>query len=269
MAEIIYTNVSSNRIRDSLSQLPAMMAGRAPDAYGLVSGFKMRMAWAVTNSFVEAFIDKGRGKIDEAGESWKELSPAYLAYVRPMAKRKGHGSRQPPQAGKMAPGGREGRTNDGLLNDKQMQQWKQIFARTLARLQFQMDLSEAKQFAAAIAWNQLKKLGAKTKLQQFGTRKVQIGVDRGILLGSISPGQLQDNGADASFEFEEPEGYVRKDPGTLTVGTNVPYAIGFHKQRRLWPKPINFPSMWWDDWFDVALGGLRFAAREIARRGAA
>ena len=268
MAEVIYTTASSNRIREEIARFPAMMAGSAPDIYGLVKGFKTRMAWAFTSSIVEAFIDKGRGNTDEAGETWKPLTKEYLAYVRPMAKRKGVGSRQPPKAGKQAPGGnRENRTNDGFLNEKQMREWKRIFARTLARLQFEMDYSDAKKMAAAVAWNRLKRQGAKTKLQQFGTRKVQIGVDRGILLGSISPGQLNESGADASFQFEDAQGYLQDNAGMMAVGTNVPYARGFHKQRRMWPKPVNWPSVWWEDWLEVSRGGLRFVAREIAKRG--
>ncbi len=264
--EVVYTNASSNRIREAMRQFPAMLAGREADQYGLSSGFKTRLGWAFTTSIVEAFIAKGRGRADEAGETWKPLSKAYLAYVRPMETRKGVGSRNPPQGGKWAPGGKDGRENDGLLNDRQKKLWKRTFARTLAVLQYTMDLEEAKGLAAAVAWKDVKKIGGKTKLDKFGNRKVQIGVDRGILLGSLSPGELSDT-PDPSFQFEQPEGYLNQSAGQMTVGTTVPYAAGFHKKRRLWPAPINWPSLWWDDWLDVALGGMRFVAREVARRG--
>ncbi|MGC4002885.1 MAG: hypothetical protein QM811_07025 [Pirellulales bacterium] len=267
MAEVVYTTARSNRIRDAMREFPGMFSGRVPDRYGLVAGFKMRMAWSFTSTIRDACETKGRGRADEAGDSWKPLSKAYLAYQRPMEIRKGVGSRNPPRGGKWAPGGRDGRNNDGLLNEKQKQLWKRTFARTLARLQFTMDYDEAKRFAAAIAWNAVKKIGGKTKLDKFGSRRVQIGVNNGVLMNSLSPGQLTQSGPDATFRFDDPHGYVEQQLGTMTVGTDVPYAAAFHKQRPLWPTPEKWPSFWWDDWLEVALGGIRYIARDVARRG--
>ncbi len=234
--------------------LPALLAGKTDDPYGIARGFKLRVAFAFFMVLKEAFIVKSRGGTDEAGIKWPPLSPEYLAYTRPMG-RGGSGSRQPPNAGGSAPG-RAG--NDGFMTPLDLAIWRRDYAQALAWLSASEDPGLAKGHAAAIAWNKAKQRGVKTKLQVFGQRQVEILRDRGILFNSLSPGVLNENGVDASYAPPENQ-IVTDQPGMLIVGTNVPYAY-YHQvnpgRRPIWPKDGTLPSAWMDEIIEVAVSGL-------------
>lgn len=228
------------------------MSGRARDTHGIASGFRARMAWTFFSLVMPAFQVKGRGGTDEAGDSWPELSAAYLAYQRPIT------GRQRPKAGKLAPGGK-----DGLLTKAQLASWRHIYARQLLRLSSSHQPTDAKSIAAAIAWSVIKKQGAKTKLAdpRFGGRQVgsyQILVDEGTLRRSIQPGELVGTG-EVTYQKPDNGQIVEGRPGQVVVGSSVPYAKAHHEgvgvpQRRLWPE--QFPASWWRQIMDQAAAGI-------------
>lgn len=238
-----------------IRSLPAVLAGRAPDPHGIGRGFRLRMAFAFFSVVKEEFIVKSRGGTDAAGIKWRPLSREYLAYQRPMG-RNGSGSRQPPRAGGLAPGG-----HDGFMSQKQLKAWRACYAHVLNALVLKgVPVDEAKGRAAATAWARAKKSGVRTKLDVFGSRDVEILRDRGILFNSLSPGVVLDNGPAADYSPPTGDGgqnqVVRDDGSSLLVGTNVDYAERNHRIRPLWPPDGRLPQEWWDEILDAGVSGL-------------
>jgi hypothetical protein len=171
--------------------------------------------------------------------------------------RNGQGSRSPPKAGGLAPGGK-----DGFMTEAQLARWRRVFGMHLARLAAAgtLDTPEIEGAAAAMAWNDAKRSGVKTKLEVFGTREVEILRDRGILFNSLSPGTFAESGVDASYS--PPDGQVvRLDlPGEFFVGSNVDYLF-FHQvqpgDRPVWPKDGNLPEIWLIEIAEVGASGLQ------------
>lgn len=248
----IFTSAENKpQIAKLIRDLPGILSGKVEDTFGITRGFKLRMAFAFFSIIKEAYIVKSRGGTDEAGIKWPKLSREYLAYQRPMGQN-GKGSRQPPVAGKLAPGG-----NDGFMTPDDLKRWRGIYGSTLVRLAMQVPLGEAKQRAAMIAWADAKRNGVKTKLDVFGSRDVEILRDRGILFNSLSPGILRDDKVDAIYTKPSEGQVLDLLPGVLLVGTNVEYAE--HHQngiRPIWPKDGELPQVWIDEIVEVGVSGL-------------
>lgn len=252
-----------------IALLPIMFAGRAPDVLGVVQGFKARLAVAFWSKIKLAFIEKSRGGTDETGVKWAPLTKAYLAYQR----RFGPGEKAALKAGAglgkgnhLAPGGK-----DGLLNAAQLKEWQQVYARNVAWLSKRHPEGDAKGIAAGVAWNVIKAHGAKTKLDVFGSREVEILRDTGILFNSISPG------AESGGRYSPPADQIFEDrPGELIAGTSVKYAAAHNygnpkkglPARQILPPADKVPESWLDDFAEQARDGFIFAAHEIARRAA-
>jgi len=256
---IIYCKASKRaEIERLIRLLPAILAGRVPDRDGVAHGFRMRMAWMFFSLVKEAFIVKSRGGVDECGIRWPKLSAKYLAYQRPMG-RGGRGSRNPPRAGGLAPGG-----NDGFMSKADLARWRKTYATALGRLML-AGVADAKSRAAAIAWAQAKRNGVKTKLGVFGDREVEILRDRGLLFNSLSPGVVTDSGADAGY-VPAVDQVADADASSLTVGTAVSYARWHHYGKRpFWPRDGRLPDSWWEDILEVAWSGIVELLKERGR----
>ncbi len=154
----------------------------------IVQGVFLAIGFAALSDIHADFVRKARGDVGEDGNKWPRLSPKYLAYGRRFGP--GEQSRLKAAAGlgranSKAPGG-----NSGLLTASQLKRWRQIYGTRLARFAASMPLAQAKAKAAAIAWATLKAEGAKTKLEVYGNRQVEVLRDTGILLNSLSMGQM-------------------------------------------------------------------------------
>ncbi len=228
-------------IRQALATIPsaARQGGAAADA------MMVRIGMVLLGRIKQAFIVKSRGGTDDAGDSWKPLSPKTIAYSKTRKRgrtktEKGRDS-QPSQA----------------LTKKQRDRWWQVYGRQLAR--YKGD----KGHAAAVAWIVLKGEGAQTLVQKYGGQKVDILRDTGILLNSLSPGVASS------------EQVFRVGRGEVIVGTNRKGAAAHHKgvpgrnlpQRRLWPLVSRWPATWWADIRDQVKQGLLDIATLIARNG--
>ncbi len=242
-----------------LRKLPAMLAGNAPDVHGIAAGFKARLGYALLSLIAPNFNELGRGMQGADGDKWAPLSRAYLAYGRRFGK--GEQKRLKEQHGlgrghRFSPGGKQ-----GLLNAQQLKQWNQIYSFHLKRLAFRMPFEQAKDAAAGITWNKMKAQGAKTKLEVYGGRTVQILVDTGRLRDSIQPGVLLENGAEATYQKPANQLFDVDTPGKLIVGSNDKKATWHHnakpprKRRRLWPE--RFPSDWWRQILGAGISGLQ------------
>lgn len=208
----------------------------------------------------EDFITKARGGTGADGTRWPRLSPKTLAYSR----RFGPGEQA---ALKRAAGlGRSNRfapgKNKGLLSAAELKQWRAIYASRLARFAASVPLGEAKAKAAAIAWAEMKRRGAKTKLEVYGNREHEILRDTGVLANSLSIGASSD-----SQVFDLLENGVR-------VGTKVAYAARHHyggkgvPARPIMPDPNKIPQQWRMDILNAGMRTLASALASSLQRGA-
>ena len=117
----------------------------------------------------------------------------------------------------------------------------------------------------------LKEEGAKTKLEVYGNRQVEILRDTGVLFNSLSPGRLDDAGGSPSYSPPSGDGGDQQIFESLTngviVGTNVPYAR-IHNEgdaskgipaRPIVPKVA--PQVWLDRWTNVGMEAVANALR--------
>jgi hypothetical protein len=272
MPDVVYFRGSRQQAREVMYQLVAMLAGRTADTHNLARGVFYAVGFSVLSDVKTDFIAKARGGTGADGRKWRPLSKEYLAYGRRFGP--GEQAALKKQAGlgkahRYAPGG-----NLGLLTAAQLRRWKQIFAAALARLRMSSDdsLRELKARAAMIAWAQLKREGAKTKLEVYGNRQVEIGRDTGILFNSLSPGEL--SGGAASMVYTKPsvdggeQQVFQSLSNGIIVGTNVPYAGPFNKLRPFLPKGEEMPIAWQENMATTANVALLAAAKHLYAMGA-
>lgn len=238
---------SSSELQATLANLPAILAGRAPDPYGIARQLQLRVGVRLLSLIQADFITKARGGTGVDGITWPKLKRATIA-----------GRRPPPHK-------KRGERPMGLLTDAQDKKWRKLFASKLSQLLTKHggNLADAKARAAAFAWTQLKSEGAKTRLETLGGRTVQMLRDTGELLNSFSPGiENQPSGA---------EGQVfRTGPGSVIVGTNkktwhhrgVP---GRLPARPFWPEQM--PPAWRAKLSETARRGLARIIRDLVSRG--
>lgn len=195
---------------------------------------------ALLDRIQEAFAAKSQGGTDEAGESWKPLSPRTIA------------GRIYKRAGRTRTGSARAAHPSQALTPKQRERWWQVYRQYLGRFRrgargVQGGLIVAtpadKSAAAKVAWTVLKREGAHTLLDKYGKDKVDILRDTGELMESLTP----NSGSNRSV--------FRVLPGQVEVGTSRPYALAHHlgvprknlPKRALWPAPQKWPSSWWYD----------------------
>lgn len=248
-------------------ELVQTLAGEVPDRYGIARGVYWALGQAALTDIKRDFIRKARGHTGEDGRKWPALSREYLAYGRRFGKTEQAKLKKAAGLGKrhsFAPGG-----NKGLLTKEQLAQWRYLFATKYARLALSMNDGEAKARAAQYAWAVMKRRGAKTKLEVFGNRTVEILRDTSILLNSISPGELTPAGYEKPTEPGGDQQIFDLFAGGVIVGTNVPYAATHNfgdpnrgiPERRFIPDPV--PDAWLERWGEI-VGQAFLAAAQLA-----
>jgi len=248
--------------------LVAQLTGREPDKHGVARGYLLALGVAALSKIKDAFITKARGGTDEMGITWPPLSKAYLAYGRRFGRGEQAALKKSAGLGKQhrfAPGG-----DKGLLTADQLKQWNRIFARKAARFALSGE-PNPKAHAAAVAWIVMKSLGAKTKLEVFGNRQVEILRDTGVLFNSISPGIVS---GDGSYTPQDQQIFDIR-AASVTVGSNVPYANVHDKgharrptmpRRQIFPdSESQIPESWWQDWLDRSARALESGAALVMR----
>ena len=228
----VHTQTTRPQVRQLVTSLPATAraGGHIADA------MMVRAGMALLGRIRAAFVVKARGGTDEAGLSWKPLSPKTIAYGK--TRQRGRGGRT------RAERGRDTHPSQAL-NQRQQARWWEVYRRQLAI--YRGDRGHA----AAVAWLVLKREGAQTLVDKYGHRQVEILRDTGLLLNSLSPG-IQ--GGDQVF---------RVFGGGAVVGTNRKGAAAHHRgipgrlpQRRLWPEPRDWPGSWWRGIIDQIKQGV-------------
>lgn len=260
---ITTTRDQKPQLRQLVRNLPGILSGRIHDVGGIALGFRSRIGYSILSLIIPNFNDLGRGMSGADGDKWKALSKAYLAYGRRFGPTEQRDLKKAAGLGKthsMAPGDKK-----GMLTPEQVKQWRKIYADRLAWYIMREPDDKAKRHAAAVAWIIMKSRGAKTKLEVFGNRQVQILVDTGRGRGSLTPGTITEFGPNAQYQKPTGLGAVDQEfdvsnPNAVVVGTNVGYMGAHHRgnkrlpRRRLWPE--EFPQEWWNHIIGVAISGL-------------
>lgn len=240
-------------------RLKDILTGRASDPQGIARGVFMAIGLAALSDIKDDFVRKANGETGEDGNKWDDLAPATKAYGRRFGPGEQAALKAAAGLGKKhrhAPGEKK-----GLLTANQQKLWNRIFATRLQRFLLSMPPADAKARAAQIAWAEVKRMGGKTKLSVYGSRKVQILRDTGVLLNSLSPGELTGD------SYSKPSGpggddqIFRTIQNGIIVGTTVPYAGAQNKTRPFLPKDP--PQVWLDRWEKVAERAIAVAVRMI------
>jgi hypothetical protein len=269
----IYFHGTRQQAKSVVRRLKDILIGRASDPQRLAYGVFLAIGFAALSDIKDDFVRKADGGTGEDGVKWPDLSPAYKAYGRRFGKGEQSALKKAAGLGKanrFAPG-----QNKGLLTAHQLKIWRGIYGTRLQRFLVSMPEPAAKARAAQIAWAELKRMGAKTKLSVFGSRKVQILRDTGILLNSLSPGRLDGGQYSKPSEDGGEEQICQTIANGVIVGTNVPYAAVHNNgsaakgipARPFLPKG-EAPQVWQERWEKVAGDAIDVAIR-LAYEGAA
>lgn len=261
----IYFHGTRDMARRLARRVVLMLTGREADSGRIARGVFLSIGFAALNSIKQDFITKSRGGTGEDGVKWPPLSKEYLAYQR----RFGPGEKAALK--KSAGLGKANRfgigQNTGLLTAAQKKRWQSIFGTRLARFSLSMPLAAAKTRAAQIAWATLKLEGAKTMLEVYGTRQVEILRDTGVLFNSLSPGQLDSPGPSAVYSPPTGDGGDKQVFELLgngvIVGTNVPYAAAHQDGKRPFLPVTSVPERWEQNWLDAGLQALEIGVSEL------
>ncbi len=269
MSRRVYFRGSRDDARRIVVKLSLALTGRDHAAAGVARSVFIAIGMAALSDIKADFVRKARGGTGEDGVKWKPLKKETIAYSRRFGK--GEKSSLKKAAGlgrghRFAPGGRP-----GLMSATQLKQWKAIYASVLRRLMASADAGEAKSRAAKIAWAVMKKRGVKTMLQVFGNRSVETLRDTGVLLNSLSPGQMVGDG------YQKPAGVGDDQVFDITargviVGTNVPYAPTHQNgdpERGVPARPFlpvgDPPEVWRQRWLDVGATAVAAGLTRLLR----
>lgn len=273
VARITVTSDHKPSLVELVRKIPAIITGHVQDVDGIGAGFRARFGYTLFSLIGPNFELMSRGGAGADGTKWPPLTKEYLAYGR----RFGPGERRAlkEQAGlgkqhRFGPGDRL-----GLLTPEQLRVWRRTYAQQLAWRAMRQDDKQAAEIAARIAWATVKKQGARTMLEVYGNRQVQILVDTGVMAGSLQPGVLYQNGPEA--RYDKPTGMGGEDqifeehPGRIVLGSNNEKADWHHnaknpkRRRRLWPAEI--PTGWWREILGTCISGLLRISENYTRRG--
>lgn len=242
---VVTSQATSEQLESLWEKLPKVLSGAAPDPWGVAQGLQLRLGMVLLSKIRQDFETKSRGGTGEDGIKWVPLTKQTIANRRP------------------APRKRKDERPRGLLTADEDARWSKIFAQRKARFLLQGESDkEASIRAAKIAWTILKEAGAKTKLDVFGNRVVDILRDTSKLFNSFSPGV-------------HAEGQIfRTPPGRVIVGTNQ--RVWHHEgvpgklpARPFFPPDGNLPESWWRTIISQYRQGLLEAMMQIMTRRAA
>jgi hypothetical protein len=262
----VYIKGRRSEVRRALLDLPRVFA------HGdLAEGFRNLIGFALLANIKDAFVTRsgpcgprpGFGP-SAAGYAWEKLAPSTIAQRR-VGPRERKGFRK-----SSADARKERVKRRGF--EKQL--YRQYVTGFIAQ---GIGLENARYMARKRAHREVMfryRDLAKTKVDLLGQRQVEILRDTGVLLNSLSPGQISEDGR----TYTKPGGaggdlqLMQQAAGEVVIGTALEYAAYHHSeeprsrlpQRRLWPRFI--PGEWWNDVAAVAGRAMPDIAIEVARR---
>ncbi len=264
-SQTVHFRGSREQARQIVGRLAGILSGNDSDELGIARGVHASIGFAALSDIKQDFIRKSRGEVGEDGVKWPDLSPVYLAYGRRFGRGEQKDLKAAAGLGKEHRHGVGGK--GGVLTADQKLRWNKLFAMHTARLMVSLPLPEAKARAAQIAWATIIREGAKTKLMIYGHRKVDINRDTGVLLNSLSPGELGGSGTATTYHKPSGDGgseQIFEHIGNgVIVGSNVKYAAAVNKRRRFIPETGRIPDAWQQRWLAVGLQGVLVGTRML------
>lgn len=251
MSKVFFSG-TIDQAKGVIRQLSQMLTGQRPDRAGVARGVFLAVGVAALSDVKADFVRKARGGTGEDGVKWQPLKPETIANRRV--------------------GPRDIKTDPAIKLRENIR--KREFKKALGRyIAGGLSESEARSKANHVAGIRATRETGKTKTQTLGYRNVEILRDTGVLLNSLSPGQLS-NG-----NYTKPTG----DGGTnqvfdvcangVIVGTNVIYSATHQygdRTRNIPARPFlpeRPPEVWRQRWLDVALRALDAGARILLSGG--
>lgn len=253
MSNRIYFRGTRQDAKRLIHALTQSLVGQDSSMPGIARGVFSAMGMAALSDIKSDYVRKARGGTGEDGVKWPPLEKETIAYSRRFGSGEKAKLKKAAGLGRGHRFGAGGKT--GLLSASQKKQWNAIYASTLKRMLASTDLASAKVRAAQVAWATMKKRGAKTKLEVYGNRSVEILRDTGILLNSLSPGEMTGSEYQSSTEDQVFDTITNG----VIVGTNVPYAATHQygdAKRGIPARPFlpegDAPQVWQGRWAAVA-----------------
>jgi hypothetical protein len=270
MTSSVYFRGSREEAKNVVRAVVQAVTGNGPDIGDTAKGVFIALGFAALSDIKADYVRKARGEVGEDGVKWAPLKPETLAYSRRFGKGEAAALKRAAGLGR---GHRFAPVGKGLLNAAELKRWKKYFAQALAWLVTKVPIEQAKGIAAGMAWNKIKAEGGKTKLMVFGNRPHEILRDTGVLLNSLSPGEI---GGDGTI-------YTAPQPGEgggqifsllangVIVGTNVKYAAThqYGDPKRKIPArpflPTNAPRAWLRRWNGVVATSIESGLKRALR----
>ncbi len=248
MSSKIYFRGTIDQAKDAIRQLAQMLVGARPDRAGVARGVFLAVGVAALSDVKADFVRKARGNTGEDGVKWDPLSPKTIANRRV--------------------GPRDIKNDEHIANRERIR--KQEFRKAYGRYRAGgLSEEEARKKANHVAGIRATLRTGRTKVKTLGYRDVDILRDTGVLLNSLSPGQLVgdsyskpsgDGGLDQIFDLAT---------NGVVVGTNVLYSATHQygdAKRNIPARPFlpeRPPEVWRQRWLNAALRALEAGARLI------
>lgn len=246
-------------------RLVSMLTGREPDSLGIARGVFTALGFAALSDIHADFIRKASGAQGEDGVTWKPLKPATIA-----GRRLGPKDKQLPHiAGRL----QAEKDAAAAARKRFTAAAKDLRKRLVARFSLSMSPDEArrranKQIAAERKAADFRLRGQIALARATGQRRqdvlsqrqVDILRDTGVLLNSLSPGEISGNGPSMIYQPPTDPGGDQQVFGLFAsgviVGTTVAYARTHQDGNGNVPArpflPTNgVPQVWLDRWAAV------------------
>lgn len=255
MSERVYFRGGRSEARAVARSLVALLVGREPDRLGVARGVLLSVGLAALSDIAADYVRKARGLTGEDGVKWQPLKPETIA-------RRRVGPRDMKDA-----------------SIKEREQIRQAaYKRHLKRLLLSLPPDAAAAKAKQLAGQEATRRTGKTKVQTLGGRQVEMLRDTGVLLNSLSPGQLSSSGPDAAYTPPGDEGgeaqVLETLAGGVIVGTTVEYAATHQYGDRLRGIPARpflpereAPLEWRERWARAAERALQQGAKRLYEAG--
>lgn len=253
MMSKVYFRGTRAQARRLAFRLVLMLTGRESDSLNIAKGVLLTLGFAALSDIKSDFVTKSRGGTGEDGVKWQPLKPETIARRRV--------------------GPRDIKSDPGIKERESIR--KAAYRKYLKRLSVSMSPEMARARAKQLAGMEATRRTGRTKVQTLGSRQVEILRDTGVLLNSLSPGELVGSGPSTIHipdRAASDQVFDVLDAGVI-VGTNVLYSAThqYGDMTRNVPArpflPETPPDAWEQRWLDAGLEAVASGARKLYEVG--
>ena len=229
----VYFRGTRYAARQLAYRLVSMLTGREADSQGLARGVFTAIGYAALSDIKDDYVRKAKGGQGEDGVTWPALSPRTIA-----ARRIGPGDKQQPHIAERlkaekdaAKEARAKFTADSAVKRKKL----------VARFSLSMPADEARARASAVIASERKAANfglrgkfavtdatGQRRVDVMSQRTVEMLRDTGVLLNSLSPGEISGEGGSTTYTPPSGNGgenqVFKLFESGIIVGTTVAYA---------------------------------------------